>query len=79
MSQPSSENSFFSSLFRAPLEGFNRFILSDLRDGRLSLDGLSFSSKVITLFGFIVLAVTIALIPFIPFIREQSYLITLRH
>ena len=67
------------NIFRTPLEGFNQFILADLREGRLSLAGLSFSYRVLVYIGFTILISAALLTIFFEPIRQNSDLVTLQN
>ncbi|MEM9777106.1 MAG: hypothetical protein AAF902_21180, partial [Chloroflexota bacterium] len=61
----------------APFEGINRFILSDVREGRLSLAGMSHSVKSIVYIGFIVLLIAnVMILTGDPF-RQSSTLLAI--
>lgn len=66
------------TLLKAPIKGFNHFILSDLRDGRLSFSGLSFPLVVTIVFGFITLFAAVALTLALPTLRSQLELLSLQ-
>ncbi len=69
----------FLNIIKTPFEGFNRFIVADLRDGRLSLEGLSFPVKALTIIGFTLLFVAAFLMIFFDPIRQNSELLTLQN
>lgn len=72
-------NSILSTILKTPFEGFNRFIVADLREGRLSLEGLSYPVRVLVLSGMVILFISALLTIFFEPIRQQSDLITLQN
>lgn len=72
-----SKNASFIQRIRTPFEGFNRFILSDLREGKLSLQGLPYPTVTVAVAGFIILFAGIGLTLFMPAIRQQSPLLNI--
>ncbi|MEM8858730.1 MAG: hypothetical protein AAGD96_10445 [Chloroflexota bacterium] len=68
-----------TDILLTPFEGVNRFILSDLREGRLSLVGMSYPVKSIVRIGFVILLIANLMVLIGDPFRQSSVLLAINN